>query len=337
MIIQCVVELISDLIYNVSITVFDAGSDRAHVSFAGDTDVARFHCKSEHSVVSGAVDIAGILEVIDRSLHPAASKGGRTVSEPVVVGKGGIHFFDKSGRVAGVSAVVVELVYVSAQIDPAVHQLSLNFTLNITAGEVGDCSGSDFCHKGVVVDIFRVIVAARVCAAPEDFHCRVSDFKRGALFQINDLAAVIIGSIDNIVIAVQKILAIAGGLGPAFHVIRVRKVYCAHMKPGIINNIGYLIHMIVMIVGEIDVESIEMMVIEIIHQCIVLISDISVHQKILAAAAEHRTVAPDSGISEIDGSDLHLSACRLGRNYRCDGRQDHHSCKNDHKERTPDR
>ena len=92
-----------------------------------------------------------------------------------------------------------------------------------------------------------------------------------------------------------------------------------------------------MIVGEIDVESVEMMVGEIIDKCVVLIPDISVHQKILAAAGEHRAVAPDSGISEVDRCDAHFSACRLGRNDRRDGREGHHNCKNDHKERTPDR
>ena len=136
MIIQRVVELVSDLVYNVSFTVFDIGSDGAHVSLACDTDVACFHGEGEHAVVSGAVDIACILEVIDRCLHPAAAEGGRTVPEPVVVGKRGIHFFEKSGSIAGVSAVMVEFEYVSAQIDPAVHELVLNFTLNIAAGEI---------------------------------------------------------------------------------------------------------------------------------------------------------------------------------------------------------
>ena len=42
-----------------------------------------------------------------------------------------------------------------------------------------------------------------------------------------------------------------------------------------------------MIVGKIDVESIEVMVIEIVHQSVVIVFDISVHQKILAAAGDH--------------------------------------------------
>ena len=33
-----------------------------------------FDRESEHSVVSGAVDIAGVFEVIDGSLHPAAAE-----------------------------------------------------------------------------------------------------------------------------------------------------------------------------------------------------------------------------------------------------------------------
>ena len=74
MIIQSVVELVGDLVDDVSAAVLDTCVDRAHISLAGDADVACFHSECEHAVIACTVDIAGILEVVDRSLHPAAAK-----------------------------------------------------------------------------------------------------------------------------------------------------------------------------------------------------------------------------------------------------------------------
>ena len=231
--------------------------------------------------------------------------------------------------------MVVELVDICAQIDPALNELVLYFALNISAREIGDCAGSYLCDKRVIIDIFSIIIVARVRASPEDLYCRVSDFERGAFLQINDLAPVLICSIDNIVVPVKEVLAVACGLRAPLHVSGIGKVHCTHMKPGIIDDIGNLVHMIIMIVGEIDIEGIEMMVIEIVDQCVVPVPDIGVHQKILAAAGEHCAVAPDSGVSEVDRCDLHISAGCLGRNDRRDGRERHHDCHKDHKERTP--
>ena len=318
MIIQRVVELIRYRVDDVAAAVLDIGRHRTHVSLAGNADMPGLDGKSEHAVVSCAVNIAGILEVVDRRLHPSAAKGRGTVSEPVVIGKRGVHFFDKCSRITGISAVVVELENIGADVNPARHKLILDFTLDIAAGEVGNRSGSNFCDQRVIVDITGIIRVAVVGASPEDFDRGFSDFEGGAFLEVDDLTAVFFGRIHYIVIPVQKVLAIACGLSAPFHVSGIGKIDRAYVESGIIDDRRDLIHMVIMIVGEINIEVIEVMVVQIIDQCVVLISDISVHQKVLAAAGKHCAVAPDTGVSEIDGRDLHISARRFCGNDRCD-------------------
>ena len=54
--------------------------------------------------------------------------------------------------------MVVELVDICAQIDPAFNELIFYFALNISAREIGDCAGSYLCDKRVIIDIFIPIV-----------------------------------------------------------------------------------------------------------------------------------------------------------------------------------
>ena len=70
-------------------------------------------------------------------------------------------------------------------------------------------------------------------------------------------------------------------------------------------------HMIVMVVGEIDIECVEMMIIQIVDQRIVLVPQIGIHQQVLSSAREHCAVAPYRVVSVIDRCDLHVSARRF--------------------------
>ena len=174
-IIQSVIELIVNSVDHISGAVFDLNIDGVHVSLAGNADMACLDCEGKHSVVSGAVDITGVFEIVDRSLDPAASERGRTLIHAVFVCEGRIHFFDKGSCVTGVSAVMIEFENIGTDIDAAVDDLIFCFLLDITAGEIGNCSGGNFCHKGVIVDVGSIISAAAIAAAPEDIQCRVSD------------------------------------------------------------------------------------------------------------------------------------------------------------------
>ena len=112
-VVQSVVKLIVYGIDDLSRTVFDLDVHGIHISLAGNTDMTGLDGEGEHSVVSGAVYIAGVFEIIDRGLNPAAAERGGAVTHPVIVSKGRIHFFEKSCRITGVSAVMVEFEDVS--------------------------------------------------------------------------------------------------------------------------------------------------------------------------------------------------------------------------------
>ena len=112
-VVQSVVKLIVYGIDDLSRTVFDLDVHGIHISLAGNTDMTGLDGEGEHSVVSGAVYIAGVFEIIYRGLNPAAAERGGAVTHPVIVSKGRIHFFEKSCRITGVSAVMVEFEDVS--------------------------------------------------------------------------------------------------------------------------------------------------------------------------------------------------------------------------------
>ena len=224
MIVQRIVKLIIDCIDKRSAGVVYVRGDRDHIPFACYTDMSCFDREGKHTIVTRTVNVAEFLEVVDRSLHPAAAEGGRRVSEPVVICKGRVHFFDKSGRVAGVATVVVELEDVRADIDAAGDDLVLHLFLNISAGEVGSVTGSDLRDQGVIVDVVGVIRAAFVGAAPEDVYLGVSDGKAGSLLEVDDRDAGIIGGLDDRVVSRKKILAVIGLGGAGLEVGRVRKV-----------------------------------------------------------------------------------------------------------------
>ena len=108
---------------------------------------------------------------------------------------------------------------------------------------------------------------------------------------------------------------------PLLYVCGIRKVNLADMEPGIIDDRRDLVHMIVVIVREVNIKVIEMMIIQIIHQCVIFIMQTGVHEKRFAAAGDQRAVSPcPVGGTEIDRRDLHVSAGRLGRKCRNDGR-----------------
>ena len=322
-VIQSVIELVIDRVDDIAFAVLNVDVDAVHISLAGNTDVACLHCESEHAIVSCAVNIASILEVVDRSLHPAAAEGSGAVLKPVVISERGIHFFDKCGRVAGIAAVMIELIDVRAQIDAAAHQLALHFTLYIAAGEEAGVSRRDLGDEGVVVDVIGVVTSAGVGTSPKDAHGGISHCEAGTFLEIDDRAAVSVGCIYDRVVAVQEILAVTASLRACLEILGIREIYLPHIKTGIIDDRGNLVHMIIMIVGEINIEIIEMVIIEIIDQSIIFISEVCVHEEILAAAREHGAVAPDTGIAEINGSDLHISARCLNRHERS-GRGENH-------------
>ena len=62
----------------------------------------------------------------------------------------------------------------------------------------------------------------------------------------------------------EKVRAVIAGLGALFDIGGVRKIDIVYVKSGILDDIGDLIHVVPVIVGEIDIEGVEMMVIEII-------------------------------------------------------------------------
>ena len=247
-----------------------------------------FDREGEHSVVSGAVYIAGVFEIVNSGLNPAAAKGGGAVAHPVIVSEGRVHFFDKSSRIAGISAVMVELEDVGGNIDPAADDLALCLLLDIPAVEIGYRAGRDLGHEGIVVNVTGIVSTAAVTASPKNINVGIANCKRRPFLEINDLSSCIIGCGYNIVISVEEALAVTAGLSSFFEIGRVRQIYLAHIEPAVVKDRRDLVHVVVMIVGEIDVEGIEMMVIEIVHQSVVIIFDIGVHQKILSAAGDHR-------------------------------------------------
>ena len=94
-IIQSIVELIVNSIYYPAGSVFYLDIYRVHISLAGYADMTCFDRKCEHSVVSGAVNVASVFDAVNGRLHPASAEGGGTVAYPVIVSKRGIHFFEK--------------------------------------------------------------------------------------------------------------------------------------------------------------------------------------------------------------------------------------------------
>ena len=84
-------------------------------------------------------------------------------------------------------------------------------------------------------------------------------------------------------------------------------------------------HMVVMIVGEVHIERVEMVVVQIIEQCIVLVPEVRVHEEVLSSARDHGAVSPHTRVAVIDRRDLHIAAggFRLdGRGKRCGGNKD---------------
>ena len=77
-----------------------------------------------------------------------------------------------------------------------------------------------------------------------------------------------------------------------------------------------------MIVGKIDVKSIEMVIIQVVDQRIILVPQIGIHQKVLAAAREHCAVSPDRVMTVVDRRDLHIAARRLCRQNGREGRKE---------------
>ena len=102
--------------------------------------MARLDSESQHAIVTCAVDIAGLLKRGERCFDPAAAAGAGVIAVPVVICERGIHFFHKSGRVAGAAAVVAHLIDVRLNIDPALNDLALSLFLNISAGQEGNAA-----------------------------------------------------------------------------------------------------------------------------------------------------------------------------------------------------
>ena len=146
-VIQGVVKLIGHPVDDISAAVLDTGDHGAHVSLACDAYMSGFHAESDHAVISAAVDIAEVFEIIDGCLYPSAREGRLTVTVPVVVGKRGVDFLHKCFGIAGVAAVVVHFEDIRPDIDTAVDELVLSLFFDIAAGEIGDTSGSDLGHQ----------------------------------------------------------------------------------------------------------------------------------------------------------------------------------------------
>ena len=286
-IIQSIVELIVNSIYYPAGSVFYLDIYRVHISLAGYADMTCFDRKCEHSVVSGAVNVAGVFDAVNGRLHPASAEGGGTVAYPVIVSKRGIHFFEKRSGIAGISSVVVKLKDIGADIDPAADDLVLGLLFDISAVEIGDGAGCDLSHERVVVDVTGIVSAAAVAAPPKNRHFCVAYSEGRAFFQINDLRPRIVSRLDDIIIAVKKTLAVTAGLSALFEIGGVRQVNLAYIESAVIKDRRNLIHMIIVIVGKIDIKIIEMMVIKIIYQSVVFVPDICIHQKILSAAGDH--------------------------------------------------
>ena len=102
--------------------------------------MARLDSESQHAVVTCAVDIAGFLQGGERCFDPAAAAGIGVIAVPVIICERGIHFFHKSGRVAGAASVVAHLIDVRLNIDTALNDLALSLLLNISAGQEGNTS-----------------------------------------------------------------------------------------------------------------------------------------------------------------------------------------------------
>ena len=182
---------------------------------------------------------------------------------------------------------MVELEDVGADIDPAADDLIFRLLFDISAVKIGDCTGRDLGYQGVIVDVTGIVSAAAVAASPENIHFSIANGEGRALLEINDLSSRIIGSFNNVVIPVEKALAVTAGLGAFFEISGVGQIDLAHIKSVVVKNRRDLIHVIIMIVGKVDIKGIEVMVIQIIYQSVIRILDIGVHQKILSAAGDH--------------------------------------------------
>jgi len=208
-IIQRVVELIGDLVDNVSAAVFDIGRDGTHIALAGDADMTGFDTESDHAVIAGTVYVARALEVVDRSLDPSAPEGIGAVAQPVVVSEGRVDFLDKRLGIAGVAAMMVEFEDVGFNVNAASYDLILGLFLDITAGEIGDGSGCDLRDQGVVIDVVGVISAALVSASPQDLDSRAADGEGGAFLEIHYFDSVVVRGVYDPVVAVEHFPAVS--------------------------------------------------------------------------------------------------------------------------------
>ena len=137
---QRVVKLVLDLVDDITGAVLNVGCDSLEIALAGNTDMARLDSESQHAIVTCAVDIAGLLKRGERCFDPAAAAGIGVIAVPVIIRERGIHFFHKSGRVAGAASVVAHLIDVRLNIDTALNDLALSLLLNISAGQEGNTS-----------------------------------------------------------------------------------------------------------------------------------------------------------------------------------------------------
>jgi len=87
--------------------------------------------------------------------------------------------------------------------------------------------------------------------------------------------------------------------------------------------------MIVVIMGEIYIKVVKMMIIEIVDQRVIFISETCIHEQRLAAARQKCAVSPGISVPEIDRCDLHVSAgclCANGRGKGTENEENDQKC-----------